>query len=122
MNRQLARRVEKALYEYPVWKVNLLYLQPRFGVGLFAARRAVGQHGDPVETLGLLRLDYASRIALVEATLARLTPLEADFVRRRYFAKKPFKVIANELAVTERHLYRIRNQIIQHFGVAFGWE
>jgi DNA-directed RNA polymerase specialized sigma subunit len=117
-NKQIAKRVEAALYNYPMWKVNSEQLQ-FFHRGISAESKDTLER--PIEGLGIRRIDYISHINLIEATLSVLSPLQQAFVRQRYFKRKPFKIIAEELAVTERHLYRIRQQIIRLFELSFGW-
>ena len=120
-NNQIGKRVEAALYEYPMWKVNSEQLQPHHKENVVELRNSVENNSNPAEGLGVRRIDYVSYINLIEATLTVLSPLQRDFVRQRYFKKNPFKIIAEELAVTERHLYRIRQEVIRLVGVSFGW-
>lgn len=115
---QIARRVEAALYDYPMWKVNSEQLQSQYRGDMTESRDI---QEDQTEKLGIRRLDYILYINLIEATMAVLTPLQQAFVEQRYFKKTPFKIIAEELAVTERHLYRIRQEVIRLFEVSFGW-
>jgi DNA-directed RNA polymerase specialized sigma subunit len=117
-NNQIAKRVEAALYNYPMWKVNSEQLQSYYR-GISAESKDTLE--SPVEGLGIRRIDYISHINLIEATMSVLSPLQQAFVRQRYFKRTPFKIIAEELAVTERHLYRIRQQIIRLFELSFGW-
>jgi DNA-directed RNA polymerase specialized sigma subunit len=109
---QITKKVEAALYDYPMWKVNSEQLQSQHRGDIME---------DKFEKLGIRRLDYISHINLIEATLTVLNPLQQAFVQQRYFKKTPFKIIAEELAVTERHLYRIRQEVIRLFEVSFGW-
>ncbi|MCC5464789.1 hypothetical protein [Pelosinus baikalensis] len=115
---QFTRRVEAALYDYPMWKVNSELLQSQYKGNLTLSKDILES---PTERLGIRRLDYVSHINLIEATMAVLSPLQQAFVQQRYFRRTPFKIIAEELAVTERHLYRIRQEIIRLFQVSFGW-
>jgi len=115
---QITKQVEAALYDYPMWKVNSEQLQSRHSKSMNESRKIPG---DQTEKLGIPRLDYISHINLIEATMIALSPLQQAFVQQRYFKKTPFKIIAEELAVTERHLYRIRQEVIRLFEVAFGW-
>jgi DNA-directed RNA polymerase specialized sigma subunit len=115
---QFSRRVEAALYDYPMWKVNSELLQSQYKGNLTLSKDILES---PTERLGIRRLDYVSHINLIEATMAVLSPLQQAFVQQRYFRRTPFKIIAEELAVTERHLYRIRQEIIRLFQVSFGW-
>jgi hypothetical protein len=118
---QIAKRVESVLYDYPVLKINLVHLYPRCG-GIHVVRRNGGRNGNPVESIGILRMDYLERIKLIEATINILDSFQREFIELRYFKKRPFKIIAEEMAVTERHLYRIRQEIIRIFSLAFGWK
>ena len=120
--RQIAKRVESALYNYPIWKVNLEQLHPRYGGSILEFRNTLGRYDNPVEEQGTLRLDFVSRINLIEATLSVMSTLQQDFVQQRYLRKTPFKIIAEELSVTERHLYRIRWEIIRMFALSFGMQ
>lgn len=111
-NNQITKRVEAALYDYPMWKINSEQLQSQYKGDIME---------DKTEKLGIRRLDYINHINLIEATMTVLSPLQQAFVQKRYFKKTPFKIIAEELAVTERHLYRIRQDVIRLFEVSFGW-
>ncbi len=115
---QFTRKVEAALYDYPMWKVNSELLQSQYKGNPTLAKDILES---PTERLGIRRLDYVSHIKLIEATMAVLSPLQQAFVQQRYFRRTPFKIIAEELAVTERHLYRIRQEIIRLFQISFGW-
>lgn len=116
-NNQIARRVEAALYDYPMWKINSQQLQSQDRGDMTESRDILE---DQTEKLGIRRLDYILHINLIEATMTVLTPLQRAFVQQRYFKRTPFKIIAEELAVTERHLYRIRQEVIRLFEVSFG--
>jgi DNA-directed RNA polymerase specialized sigma subunit len=115
---QITKQVEAALYDYPMWKVNSEQLQSQREDDMTEAKDVLK---DQTEKLGIRRLDYISHIKLIEATMTVLSPLQQAFVQQRYFKKTPFKIIAEELAVTERHLYRIRQEVIRLFEVSFGW-
>lgn len=115
---QFTRRVEAALYDYPMWKVNSEQLQFQHKRNMTISRDTPELQ---TEKLGIRRLDYISHINLIEATMEVLSPMQQAFVQQRYFKKTPFKIIAEELAVTERHLYRIRQDVIRLFEVSFGW-
>lgn len=121
-NNQIVKRVEAALYDYPMWKVNSEQLKSNdyHKENAVELRDVVEGYSNPTEGLGVQRTDYISYINLIEATMAVLSPLQREFIRQRYFRKTPFKVIAEELAMTERHLYRIRQEVIRLFGVSFG--
>lgn len=106
VDKQIEHRVEAALYNYPMWKVNLLNID--------------STEGNKENILGVLREDYQTGVKIIEATLSNFSTLEQNFVQYRYSEKKPFKIIADELSMTERHLYRIRKKIINQLAVAFG--
>ncbi|MDF2636330.1 MAG: hypothetical protein K0R78_3204 [Pelosinus sp.] len=106
VDKQIEHRVEVALYNYPMWKVNLLNITPT--------------EGTKENILGVFREDYQMGVKIIEATLSNFSTLEQNFVKYRYSEKKPFKIIADELSMTERHLYRIRKKIINQLAVAFG--
>lgn len=117
----ISKRVEAALYDYPVWKVNSEQIQSLPHCEGGAAENPVINHQRSLDELVVRRNDYISQINLIEATMKVLSPLQRAFVQQRYFKKTPFKVIAEELAVTERHLYRIRQEVIRLFEISFGW-
>lgn len=105
-DKQIEHRVEVALYNYPMWKVNLLNIN--------------STEGNKENILGVFREDYQTGVKIIEATLSNFSTLEQNFVKYRYSEKKPFKIIADKLSMTERHLYRIRKKIINQLAVAFG--
>lgn len=105
-DKQIERRVEVALYNYPMWKVNLLNIN--------------STKGNRENILGVFREDYKTGVKIIEATLSNFSTLEQNFVKYRYSEKKPFKIIADKLSMTERNLYRIRKKIINQLAVAFG--
>lgn len=105
-DKQIEQRVEVALYNYPMWKVNLLNID--------------STEGNKENILGVFREDYQTRVKIIEATLSNFSTLEQNFVQYRYSEKKPFKIIADELSMTERHLYRIRKKVIKQLAIAFG--
>jgi len=57
---------------------------------------------------------------LVDAALSTLTGFEQDFIHKRYFDRMPYKTMADELGVVERHLYRIRRRVLIKMATAFG--
>lgn len=117
----VSKRVEAALYDYPVWKVNSEQIQSLPDDNGNLSEDATISYQRSLEELIVKRNDYVSQINLIEATMNVLSPLQQAFVQQRYFKKTPFKVIAEELAVTERHLYRIRQEVIRLFEISFGW-
>jgi flagellar biosynthesis regulator FlaF len=119
-NNQITKLVEAFLYDYPMWKVNSEQIQSHEKENVVELRNAVGSYNS-VEGLIVRRSDYILYINLIEDTMTILNPLQRSFVRQRYFRKTPFKIIAEELAVTERHLYRIRQDVTRIFVVSFGW-
>ncbi|WP_371364577.1 hypothetical protein SRRS_52360 [Sporomusa rhizae] len=113
-NQQLVMQIESALYDYPMWKVNLSQIQ-------FQNESQECKHGS-MEERSVVRCEFAVMVKLVDNALSSLSPVQHRFVTLRYFSRKPFKNIAEELAMTERHLYRIRQEVIRLFGIAFGWQ
>lgn len=105
--KKLNKEIEKILYEYPLWKVNLKYY-------------SLWKNKQDALVVVLSRTEYQSEVELVEDVIANLTYLEQEFVYCRYFKKMPFKIIAEKLAVVERHLYRIRRRVIEQFCLALG--
>lgn len=120
-NNQINKLVEAALYDYPAWKINSEQLHSQHNESIVELRNTVVSYNKSLEEFGVRRNDYISQINLIEGTMTVLSPLQQNFVEKRYFKKTPFKIIAEELAVTERHLYRIRKEVIRLFGVSFGW-
>ena len=68
-NNQIVKRVEAALYDYPMWKVNSEQLQfhDHQKEKVVELRNAVGSYSNSVEGLGVRRIDYISYINLIEA-------------------------------------------------------
>lgn len=119
-NNQITKLVEAALYDYPMWKVNSEQIHSHDRENVVELRNAVGSYNS-VGGLVARRSDYILYINLIEDTMTILSPLQRSFVQQRYFRRTPFKIIAEELAVTERHLYRIRQEVTRIFVVSFGW-
>jgi flagellar biosynthesis regulator FlaF len=119
-NNQITKLVEAFLYDYPMWKVNSEQIQSHDRENVVELRNALGSCNS-VGGFVVRRSDYILYINLIEDTMTILSPLQRSFVRQRYFRKTPFKIIAEELAVTERHLYRIRQEVTRIFVVSFGW-
>lgn len=113
-NHQLVMRIESALHDYPMWKVNLSQIQ-------FHNQSQECKHRR-MEERSVVRCEFAVMVKLVDNALSSLSPVQHKFVTLRYFSRKPFKSIAEELAMTERHLYRIRQEVIRLFSIAFGWQ
>lgn len=106
--KMLERRVEEFLYNYTMWKTNLNYILPN--------------NGHEMREIVVFRKDYQMHVNVIEVALANFSALEQEFVNSRYFSKVPFKIMADQLAVGERNLYRIRKKIIRQFAIAFGWQ
>ena len=119
---QFARSIEAALYAYPIWKVSFEQCKYLDENRNFKMRYLHGWQGMVIEEIGILRQEYILRIKLIEETMVVLSPVQREFIRQRYFDKMPFKIIAGEMAVAERHLYRIRQDIIRIFAISFGWQ
>lgn len=105
---QFAKFVEKKLYSYPIWKISYKYRQYLDDDSLCEKEIGISLH------------DYVIYVKLIEETLTALSPTQRKFVQRRYFERTPFKIIAEEMAMAERHLYRIRQEVIQIFVMSFG--
>lgn|GEM_PF-3180759 len=118
---QFAKSVEAALYAYPIWKVSFEQYKNLYDNGIFETRYSNERHGSVVNEVSVLQRDYILRIKLIEETLTILSPMQREFIQQRYFEKMPFKIIAEKMAVVERHLYRIRQDIIRIFAMSFGW-
>ncbi len=116
-NNQIIKHVEAVLYDYPMLKVNSEQIHSHDRENVVELRNAVGSYNSVVAR----RSDYILYINLIEDTMTILSPLQRSFVQQRYFRRTPFKIIAEELAVTERHLYRIRQEVTRIFVVSFGW-
>lgn len=109
------KEIEKILYEYPIWKVNLKHCSR-----LKNKQQAACDNRQNSLRLVQSNTEYQSKVDFVEDVIANLTYLEQEFIHCRYFKKMPFKIIAEKLAVVERHLYRIRRRVIDQFGLALG--
>lgn len=117
--KQRDKYIENTLYQYPMWKVNLNfcgYLDEEINNGCDEVKSETDPW--PAKKRG----DYQKKADLVDAVVSSLTTVEQEFIRHRYFKRMPFKIIAEELAVVERHLYRIRRKVIHQFAIALGWD
>lgn len=119
---QFAKSVEAALYAYPIWKVSFEQCKSFYNTSSFETRYRNEWQREVGDETGILRREYILRIKLIEETMNVLSPTQREFVQQRYFDKRPFKVIAEEMAVVERQLYRIRQEVIRSFSISFGWQ
>jgi hypothetical protein len=119
---KFAKSVEAALYAYPLWKVSFEQCKYLYGSGVLEGRYMNEWSENIVDGIGVLRREYILRIKLIEETMTILSPIQREFIQQRYFGKMPFKIIAEAMAVAERHLYRIRQEVIQVFTMVFGWQ
>lgn len=118
-NKRIMQHIESILYQYPMWEVNLFYFSETGDVE--ADKLSFASIGYVGGKMGIVRRDYQIYLNYIDSILVRLSSIEEQFVRHRYFEKAAFKIIADKLAVTERHLYRIKNQVLYQFAVAFGF-
>lgn len=119
---QFAKSVEAALYAYPIWKISFEQCKHFYENPIFKTRYMNEWNENRVEEVGILRREYVFRIELIQETMTVLSPLQRQFIQQRYFEKMPFKIIASEMSVAERHLYRIRQDVIRIFAMSFGWQ
>jgi hypothetical protein len=118
---QIGKSVETMLHSYPIWKISYKQRQYSYDGNLLEAKNRSMWHGEVKDEIGILRHDYIICVKLIEETLTVLSPMQKTFVQQRYFKRTPFKNIAEEMSVAERHLYRIRQDVIRIFAMAFGW-
>lgn len=119
---QFAKSVEAALYAYPIWKVSFEQCKSLYDSTSFETRYIMEWYGDELDEIGILKREYVLRIKLIEETVSVLSPIQREFIQQRYFEKMPFKMIAEEMSMAERQLYRIRQEVIRIFAMSFGWQ
>lgn len=116
VTKQVERHVEKILYQYPMLKVNLSFCTKNlnFKISHDELKNDVDSYN------ATNNQTYQEKADIVDAALARLTDFEQAFIRKRYFDRMPYKTMADELGVVERHLYRIRRKVLIKLATAFG--
>ncbi len=116
VTKEVERHVEKILYQYPMLKVNLSFCAK----DLNSKISQDGLQNDVDSYNATNNQAYQEKADIVDAALASLPDFEQAFIRKRYFDRKPYKTMADELGVVERHLYRIRRKVLIKLATAFG--
>ncbi len=140
------RFVERELYDYPINKDLVLdYLRRRNeeltkmrqapesvtidGVYQIAGTStAPGLASDPVsnKVIRLIAMEQRAERALfyvqgIDSVLSTLNDVDKRLIKLKYFeCKLTNSGIAEELNISERELYRVRNAIIRKFAIRFG--
>lgn len=122
LDRKLRRRVERAFYDYEVYRqCCVTTIAERAESGLTANYGAVGSHsgvGNPTERKALKGIDDGNAYAwctVVEKTLAHFSGTGKDtLIRLRYFEKLSERKVCEKLYIERRGLYYWVEEILTY--------
>ena len=108
--------IENLFYLYPSRAYRLTVCREKMAYSsrgeAYAEGKRSGYHSSGISPdLLQLAIDLDKKIKEVEAILEALTDAEKDFVAKRYFDKLTMKLVSEELHVSRRELYNIRDRI-----------